>query len=137
MINKIKDFLVPEVEPLRKEDLLQENEMYLHEKRVEIAKLTPVKWKKLFGTVDTLPGLIVQVVVSSGTDNYFATILQALDLALDEVILVVALLAEVDEHYINENVGLDEILEYLKRTVELNRLDTAVKNVKSLLPKQQ
>src|SRR5690625_6265114 len=113
MINKIKDFLVPEVEPLRKEDLLQENEMYLHEKRVEIAKLTPVKWKKLFGTVDTLPGLIVQVVVSSGTDNYFATILQALDLAIDDVIFIVALFAEADEIYINVKVGLIDIIVYI------------------------
>ncbi len=136
MIDRIKDFLFQEEKPLTKEDLLHENEMYLHEKRVEISKLTPVKWKKLFGTIDTLPGIVAQVIMSSGTDNYFATILTALDLALDEVIVVVALLADVDEDYINENVGIDEIIEYLKRTVELNRLDTAVKNVKSLLPNQ-
>lgn len=125
MINKLKDYL------------LQENEMYLHEKKVSISKLTPVKWKKLFGTIDTLPGLIAQVITSQNTDNYYMVFITAIDIALDEVVTVVSILTELDEEYIKTNVGLDEIIEYLTKTVKLNRLDNAVKNVKSLLPNRK
>lgn len=113
--------------------VLNKNEMYLHKKRVEIVKLTPAKWKQLFSTVDRLPGLIVQV-VTAPKEDFYAYVLQALDLALGEVIDIVAVLTEIDRDYIENNVGVDEIFEYLQRTVKINRLDTLTKNVKSLLP---
>ena len=116
--------------------MLGQNEMYLHKEKVEIAKLTPAKWKKLFSTVDMLPGLVIQV-ISTPQEDFYVAVLQALDIALDEVTKVVAILTDVEESYIEENVGLDEIFEYLQRMVKLNRLDTAVKNAKSLLPTKQ
>jgi hypothetical protein len=113
---------------------LSENEMYLGEKRVKIEKLTIVKWRELFGTVDKLPGLIVQV-LSAPQSDFYAYVITALDIAFDEIAQVVSVLSGVDAEYLKENVGVDEIFEYLARTVKRNRLDDLVKNAKSLLPK--
>lgn len=124
MLNKLK----------AKITALNENEMYLGDKRVRIEKLTIVKWRQLFETVDKLPGLIVQV-LTAPQENFYAYVLTAFNLALDEVAHVVAVLSGIDYEYILENVGIDEQIEYLARTVKRNRLDTVAKNVQSLLPK--
>lgn len=112
---------------------LNENEMYLGDKRVRIEKLTIVKWRQLFETVDKLPGLIVQV-LTAPQENFYAYVLTAFNLALDEVAHVVSVLSGLDYEYILENVGIDEQIEYLARTVKRNRLDSVAKNVQSLLP---
>ncbi len=112
---------------------LNENEMYLGDKRVRIEKLTIVKWRQLFEAVDKLPGLIVQV-LTAPQENFYAYVLTAFNLALDEVAHVVAVLSGIDYEYILENVGIDEQIEYLARTVKRNRLDSVAKNVQSLLP---
>jgi hypothetical protein len=114
---------------------LGEHEMMLGEKRVKIEKLTIVKWRQLFETVDKLPGLIVQV-LSAPADDFYSMMIAALDIALDEVAQIVSVLSGVDGNYIAENVGVDEMFEYLAKTVKRNRLEDVVKNVKSLLPKQ-
>jgi hypothetical protein len=113
---------------------LAEHEMFLGEKRVKIEKLTISKWRELFGTVDKLPGLIVQV-LSAPQSDFYAYVITALDIAFDEIAQVVSVLSGVESEYLMENVGVDEIFEYLAKTVKRNRLDDAVKNVKGLLPK--
>lgn len=123
MLNKLK----------AKITALNENEMYLGDKRVRIEKLTIVKWRQLFEAVDKLPGLIVQV-LTAPQENFYAYVLTAFNLALDEVAHVVAVLSGLDYEYILENVGIDEQIEYLARTVKRNRLDSVAKNVQSLLP---
>lgn len=116
-----------------KDTMLNENQMYLHEKKVDIPKLTPERWKKLFEKIDLLPGLIVQVLLAPKEDMY-STIIMACELAIDEVIEVVALLSEIEVEYIRKEVGLDETIEFLVRVVKRNRLTDAVKNLQSLLP---
>jgi biotin-(acetyl-CoA carboxylase) ligase len=118
----------------RKLTALGEHEMMLGEKRVKINKLTPNKWRDLFVTVDKLPGIIVQV-ITAPQDDFYAYVINGLDIAMEELIHIVAILSEIDEEYIDAEVGVDEIFEYLARTVKRNRLDSVVKNVKSLLPK--
>jgi hypothetical protein len=112
------------------------NEMILGKKKVEIPKLTPEKWKKLFGAVDNLPGLIIQV-IGAPKEDFYAYVVEALNLALDEVIEIVSVLTEVEPEYLNKHVGLEELFEYLQRTVKRNRLDSIAKNAKSLLPKKE
>lgn len=119
-----------------KEKFLSENEMYLGERKVKIQKITPAKWKELFRVVDSLPGLIIQLFATPKKD-FYATVIQALDLALDEIVLVVSTLSGVEKKYIEDHAGLDEIIEYLTKLVKVNRLDTTIKNVKSLLPKKE
>jgi len=115
---------------------LNENEMMFGEQRVKIEKLTIAKWRQLFETVDKLPGLIVQV-LSAPKEDFYAYVLTALNIALDEIAEIVAVLTGLEAEYITENVGVDELFEYLFRTVKRNRLEDVVKNVKSLLPKQE
>lgn len=118
----------------RKLTTLGENEMILGDKRVKINKLTPNKWRQLFEAVDKLPGIIVQI-ITAPQEDFYAYVINGLDIAMDEFIHIVAVLSDIDEEYIREEVGVDEIFEYLARTVKKNRLDSVVKNVKSLLPK--
>jgi ethanolamine utilization protein EutA (predicted chaperonin) len=115
---------------------LNENEMFLGEKRVKIEKLTIVKWRQLFDTVDKLPGLIVQV-LSAPQEDFYTYIITALDLAFDEITQVVSVLSGVDAEYLTNNVGVDELFEYLTKTVKRNRLGDVVKNATSLLPKKE
>jgi hypothetical protein len=114
--------------------LTNENHMLLHEKKVEIPKLTPDRWKRLFEKVDMLPGLIVQVLLAPKED-FYTVVVSACQLALDEVTEMVALLSDVDVEYIRKNVALHEIIEFMTRTVQRNKLDEMAKNLKSLLPK--
>lgn len=103
---------------------------------VKVAKLTPAKWKQLFATVDKIPGLILQVLSAPKTD-FYSYLLSAVEIALDEIVAIVAMLSEVDSEYIHEEVGTDELIEYLALTIKKNRLDSQVKNVMSLLPKHE
>ena len=114
---------------------LGDDEIYLGDNRVKIEKLTIVKWRELFAVVDKLPGLIVQVITAPQTD-FYSYVITALDLSLDEIANIVSVLSGLDVDYVKNNVGLDEMFEYLSRTVKKNRLDTVVKNVQSLLPKK-
>ncbi|MBG9603962.1 MAG: hypothetical protein ACQEW2_02390 [Bacillota bacterium] len=122
MLNKFKNSLLG-------------HEMYLHEKKVEIPKLTPDRWKRLFEKVDMLPGLIVQVLLAPKKD-FYTVVVSACQLALDEVTDIVALLSEVEVEYIRKNVALHEIIEFLTKTVQRNKLDEMAKNLKSLLPQE-
>ncbi|MCR9040864.1 hypothetical protein QRX25_14610 [Bacillus sp. L381] len=101
---------------------------------VEVAKLTPAKWKQLFLALDKIPGLILQVISAPKTD-FYSYLVNAIDIGLDEIVEITALLSGVESEYIREEVGTDEIIEYLTLTVKKNRLDSQAKNVKSLLPK--
>ncbi|WP_240390609.1 hypothetical protein [Bacillus sp. Y1] len=120
----------------RRFQALNENEMVLGEKRVRIEKLTINKWRQLFEVVDKLPGLIVQI-LTAPKDDFYAYVITALDLAFEEIALIVSVLSGLDVDYINENVGVDELFEYLAKTVKKNRLEDVVKNAKSLLPMKQ
>jgi hypothetical protein len=117
-------------------NLLNENQMYLHDKKVEIPKLTPNRWKQLFEKVDMLPGLIVQVLLAPKKD-FYSTVIQAIDIALDEITETISILTEVDVEYIRENVGVNELIEFITKTVKRNRLGEASKNLRSLLPKME
>jgi hypothetical protein len=114
---------------------LGEHEMVLGETRVKIEKLTIAKWRELFATVDKLPGLIIQV-LSAPQEDFYAYVVTALDMAFDEIAAIVSVLTGLDADYITNNVGVDELFEYLSKTVKRNRLEDVAKNVKSLLPGQ-
>lgn len=103
-------------------------------KRVQIKKLTYVTWKELFETIDTLPGIIVNVLLAP-KENFYETVLVAFDFALDEVYRVVAILSGLDETYLKENAGINEVAEYLVFTAKKNDFSSVIKNAKSLLPK--
>lgn len=119
-----------------KNAISSENTLYLGNKKVEIKKLTPNLWKKLFETIDRLPGLIVQVILAPKED-FYSYVISAAEIAMDEIVQVVAVLSSIDEDYIKENAGLDELIDYLVKTAKKNNLQDTLKNVKSLLPNKQ
>jgi hypothetical protein len=121
---------------LKKNPFLNEHQMYLHEKKVEIPKLTPDRWKQLFEKVDMIPGLIVQVLLAP-KDEFYTVIVSAIQLAMDEATEIVAILSGLDVAYIRKNVGLHEIIEFLVKTIKRNQLGEVAKNLKSLLPKKE
>lgn len=123
--------------PLKKNPFsMNEYQMFLHEKKVEIPKLTPDRWKQLFEKVDMLPGLIVQVLLAP-KDDFYPTVISAIQLAMDEVTEMVAILSDLDVEYVRRNVALHEIIEFLVKTVKRNQLGEMAKNLKSLLPKTE
>jgi len=111
------------------------SELTLGDKTVQVPKLTPVKWKELFEVVDRVPHLFLTVLSTNGKDDFAATLVAAINLAMDEVVKIVAVLSGLDKDYVHENVGTDEIVEFLIAVVEKNRLQSVAKNLKSLLPK--
>lgn len=113
---------------------LNEHEMMLGDKRVKIEKLTIAKWRELFAVIDKLPGLIVQM-LSAPADDFYSYVVAGLDIAFEEVAQIVSVLTGLDVEYIENNVGIDELIEYVSRIVKRNRLEDVAKNVKSLLPK--
>lgn len=115
--------------------MLGENQLYLGEKRVEVRKLTPKVWKEVFGRLDKLPGVIMQVMLAPKED-FYGYVISACDLAIDEVVELVSVLSGLDKKYISEKVGLDEIVMYLVKTIKKNNLNDVIKNVKSLLLKE-
>lgn len=46
---------------------------------------------------------------------------------MDEIVEITSLLSGVDAEYIREEVGTDEIIEYITLTVKRNRLDSQAK----------
>ncbi|KAB2335902.1 hypothetical protein F7732_00490 [Bacillus mesophilum] len=119
-----------------KKSMLGDNEIYLGDKKAEVKKLTPTLWKQLFGTIDKLPGLIMQVMLAPKKD-FYSYVLMACDVALDEVVEITAVLSGIDKQYISDKAGVDEIIAYLMKTAQKNNLNEIVKNVKSLLPKKK
>ncbi|WP_226568140.1 hypothetical protein [Bacillus stratosphericus] len=111
------------------------SELTLGDKTVQVPKLTPVKWKALFEVVDRLPHLFITVLSTTGQDDFASTLVAAAKLAMDEVAKIVAVLSGLEEDYVLENAGTDEITDFLVAVVEKNRLQSVVKNLKSLLPK--
>ncbi|MCA1232029.1 hypothetical protein M3616_13250 [Bacillus velezensis] len=100
----------------------------------EVAKLTPAKWKQLFAALDKIPFLVLEV-FSAPKVEFYSYLVNAIEVGMDEIVEITALLSGVDAEYIHEEVGTDEIIEYIMLTVKKNRLDSQAKNVKSLLPK--
>ncbi|SDZ05237.1 hypothetical protein [Thermoactinomyces sp. DSM 45892] len=111
----------------------RENEIKLGDKKVRIEKITPKKWRELFEVVDILPNIIIKL-VQVPSDQFVTYFLSALEFGMDEVIEVTSKLTGIEKEYLEDHVGLDEIIEYFRRMVEKNNLVDTAKNIKSLLP---
>jgi len=122
--------------PLRKHFAKQGHDLFLGDKKVQTPKLTPKKWKELFQVVENLPNLIIKVAMSPRED-FAAYVLSALDIAIDEMIDITAVLTEIDRQYLHEEATVPQIIEFFTKTVQKNDLASAVKNVRSLLPMNQ
>ncbi|PKH09863.1 hypothetical protein [Planomicrobium sp. MB-3u-38] len=116
--------------------LTNKDVVYLGDKKAHVKKLTPALWKEVFSAIDMLPGLAFQVITAPKA-NLTAYLIEAFDLALEEMIEIVSKLSGIESDYLFNNAGLDELIEYVFYTVKKNRLDEVSKNIKGLLPKHQ
>ncbi|MDW0113762.1 hypothetical protein QT711_11240 [Sporosarcina saromensis] len=116
--------------------VLSKDTVLLGKKKAEVKKLTPALWKKVFGAIDLLPGVALQV-FSAPRKDLSAYLLQAFDVALEEMLEIVSLVSDIDKEYLYHNAGLDELIEYVYLTIKKNRLDQTAKNLKGLLKQPQ
>jgi len=110
-----------------------DNSVFLGDKLVEIPKLTPAKYKLLFGRIETLPQVIARIMAARGDGTIISTALIGIDIALDEIVDVISVLADIDADYIRENAGIDEITTFIVRTLERNDLAATLKNFRAVL----
>lgn len=102
-------------------------------KSVKIPKLTPAKFKSMVERIQTLPQIAMSVFAERHSADFIATLIAGGSLAIDEVIGLVAILAEEDPAFIEHNAGIDEMLEFVRLTAEKNDLGAALKNVRAVL----
>lgn len=105
----------------------------LGDKKVEVPKLNYRKYKQMQDVIQMLPGVIFSLIITP-PDNYYQMALVALDGTIDELYGIVAVLSEIDREYLEEEAGVNEVIDYLVATVKKNDFAKTVKNVKSLLP---
>lgn len=105
----------------------------LGDKSVKIPKLTPAKYKALFDRIETLPQIIVSILSARNSGQFTSTAIIGIGIALDEIIVVVAELAEIDAEYIANNADLNEITTFIRLTLEKNDLQQTLKNCQAVL----
>lgn len=115
--------------------ILNKDTILLGNKKAEVKKLTPAIWKKAFGAVDTIPGLVLSLIQAPKQD-LAAYLIQAFDMALDEMLEIISVITGIEKKYLHDEAGLDELIEYIYLTIKKNRIDQTAKNLKSLLKKQ-
>lgn len=112
--------------------MLSGDRALLGKKIVTVPKLTPRLYRKAFGSIGALPSLIANVIQAPKEDKtVFA--LSAYEIGMSEIVEVVAELTELDREYLEDEVGVDELTEFLKKLVEKNNVGETVKNLLSLL----
>lgn len=104
----------------------------LGDKKAVVAKLTPVKTRQAFAIIENIPAIALQVLAAKPEDRQ-AYMLVAIDESIEEVCALVGVLSDVDSQYIINNVGVDEIVEYLVAIAKANNLDELLRNSKSLM----
>jgi hypothetical protein len=116
-----------------KEKLVPDGFMYLGDKSVEIPRVTPAMFKQLNRVMENLPAIFLRMVSAQDEEAIQPYIIAALDFAADEVVNVTSVLTGLDAEYLNKNVGMNEIIKFLKATADKNDLTPLVKNLMSLL----
>ncbi|RJE90674.1 hypothetical protein D3P07_00775 [Paenibacillus sp. 1011MAR3C5] len=111
----------------------QQDSVQLGDKTVQIPKLTPEKYKALFERIETLPAIVIRVLADRDTDDFVATVLAGANLALDEMVQLVAVLADMDAEYISSHADLNEITDFIRLTLEKNDLQRTLKNFRAVL----
>ena len=108
----------------------------LGRKRAKVLKLTTELFLELMRVVETLPGLIVQVVMTP-KGKMLETAIVAGEIAMDDILELTSILSGIEKDYLRKEAGISEIVEYLALTYQKNDFFNMIKNVKSLLPKDK
>jgi hypothetical protein len=114
-------------------NLFRKDRVQLGNKQVEVPKLTRARLKKLTEHIGTIGDLIVKLFMTPEQDRA-VFIVAAADVTIDEIYELTSLLSDLPIEYLDEHAGIAECTEYLRLAWERNDMDTALKNVNSLIP---
>lgn len=106
--------------------------VYIGDKPVTVGKITIAQWKQLFTVVETLPALIIDVMMAPAQDRaaYFVV---ALERSFDEIIKIASVLTGISAEEIEQNASIDQLIEYFTQVAKVNDFESIAKNVKSVL----
>ncbi|NBI30774.1 hypothetical protein [Chengkuizengella marina] len=102
-------------------------------KNVEIPKLTISKWKLMFDNIQSLPQIILNILAVKGTKDFSSTLIVGAEMAIDEAVEMVAVIAGLDAKYIEENADMNELTTFIYKTIKKNDLQESVKNFRAVL----
>jgi len=106
--------------------------MVIDGQRVAIPKLTVGKWQELMGALESLPQLIVSVLGARHSEDFTTTALIGANLAADEIVRVIAILAELEPEFVKHHMSTYEMSEFIRRTVASNDMEATVKNFRAV-----
>jgi hypothetical protein len=111
----------------------QDGEFMLGGRAVTVPKITIEKLKVVSSRIESLPQIIIQALSKRGTDEFTPTVIVGVTLVLDELVNIVAALADLESEWVEKNVGIDEMIEYIRLTAEKNDFSNIVKNFRGIL----
>lgn len=114
------------------ESLKQRGKLYIGAKPVEVKKITIAQWKQLFGTIEALPQLILDVMMAPQEDRA-AYFIVAAERSFDEVTNIISILTGLDADYIEQHADLSQLLEYVTQMAKVNDFSDIAKNIKRVL----
>lgn len=106
--------------------------LYIGKDLVTVSKITISQWKQLFTVIETLPALIVDVMLAPKEERVAYFVL-ALERSFDEIVLITSILTGIAADDIEKNASLDQLLEYFVQVAKVNDFNSILKNVKSVL----
>ncbi|MFB6473023.1 hypothetical protein ACFCW7_09255 [Paenibacillus glucanolyticus] len=109
--------------------------VYFGEQKVEIPTLTVGKWKLIMENLESLPQLLVNVLAAKGTDDFTARLVVGTSIALEEVVTLVAVVTGLDEQFIYDHADLNNLVDFITKTVKNNDLNEAAKKFRAMFAK--
>lgn len=97
-------------------------------KTVRVRKITIAKARDLMDSVGSLPALILSV-VNAPPDERFAYLYGTIQQSLNDMARLISTLTELDVEYVENNVSVDQMVEYISLMIEYNDINGIVKNV--------
>ncbi|MBG9736287.1 hypothetical protein [Paenibacillus alvei] len=101
-------------------------------KTVQIRKITVAQWQELFGSIQTIPQLIISIMSVPETERagFFMVVLGE---SLENIVQITSILTGLDVEYLRQNAAADELFEFYSETVKMNNFGELLKNGRSVL----
>ncbi|AWB45274.1 hypothetical protein DCC85_14265 [Paenibacillus sp. CAA11] len=112
--------------------LLRSDTLKIGGKPVKVGKITIAQWRELFNVINTLPQLLISILVAPQADR-LPTFIVAIENSLDDVVNVVSVLTGLDAEWIEQNASIDELVAFFTATARANNFGDVLKNVQSAL----
>lgn len=97
-------------------------------KTIRVRKITIAKARELMQVIGSIPMIAINV-LNAPPKERAAYLLVAVQQSLDDFVRIVSVTTELDAEYIENNVSIDQVVEYLVKLAEYNDFNAIVKNV--------